>query len=313
MRRGWPRCLALLGSLLVGSATQGDAAEYGFSSFPLGSNAFGAGITPPPGIYVTEVFGSYEASISRPVPFGRVVLNAGATVDAFVAGTNFLYVRQSKVLGGNLGFALTLPVGHLDLDASLAGPLGLVSISRSTEGWGFGDIIPRAQIGWQHGTFFHTLYVQAVAPTGRWQPGFSPIIGLHRPGVDTGWAFTLTDPGQKLQLSGAAGVTFNFENTATDYRTGNEFHFEWAAGLEFAPGLLIGVVGYDYRQLTGDSGSGAVLGPFKGTVDAVGPGLSYTTLIGTTPVILNVRHYREYNVENRWDGHSTQFYGTIRF
>jgi hypothetical protein len=67
------------------------------------------------------------------------------------------------------------------------------------------------------------------------------------------------------------------------------------------------------RQLTGDSGSGAVLGPFKGKVDAIGPGLIYTTLLGTTPFILNVRHYREFNVENRWEGHSTIFSGTIRF
>ena len=56
-----------------------------------------------------------------------------------------------------------------------------------------------------------------------------------------------------------------------------------------------------------------MLGPFKGKVDAIGPGLSYTTLLGTTPFILNVRHYREFNVENRWDGHSTLFSGTIRF
>jgi hypothetical protein len=294
-------------------AAESEGAEYGFSSYGLGGNAFGAGITPPPGIYVTEAFFFYEGEIGRPVPFGRVVLNAGATVDLFGAATNFLYVRQSKVLGGNLGWSLTVPVGRNDIEATLAGPLGLVSVSRTQEGWGLGDIVPKVQLGWQHGDFFHTLYLQAVAPTGRWQPGFSPIIGLHRPGVDTGWAFTWTDPGKKLQLNGAAGFTFNYENTRTDYRTGNEFHFEWAAGLEFAPGLLIGAVGYDYRQLTGDSGSGAVLGPFKGKVDAIGPGLSYTTLLGMTPLILNLRHYREFNVENRWEGHSTQFYATIRF
>ncbi len=143
--------------------------------------------------------------------------------------------------------------------------------------------------------------------------GFSPIVGLHRPGIDTGWAFTWTDPTKKLQLNGATGVTFNFENTAQDYKSGNEFHFEWAAGIEFAPGLLIGVVGYDYRQLTGDSGSGALLGPFKGRVDAIGPGLSYTTLVGSTPFILNVRHYQEFDAHNRWEGNMTMFSGTIRF
>jgi hypothetical protein len=138
-------------------------------------------------------------------------------------------------------------------------------------------------------------------------------VGLHRPAVDTGWAFTLTDPGKKLQLNAAAGFTFNFENTETDYLSGNEFHLEWAAGLEFAPGLLIGAVGYDYRQLTGDSGAGARAGPFKGKVDAVGPGLSYTTLVGKTPVIINIRRYWEFNAENKWEGNSTFISGTVRF
>ena len=94
MRRGWLRTLVLLGAAAF--AADGEAAEYGFSTYGLGGNAFGAGITPPPGIYVSEAFGFYEGGINRPVPFGRVVLNAGATVDAFVAGTNFLYVRQRR-------------------------------------------------------------------------------------------------------------------------------------------------------------------------------------------------------------------------
>jgi hypothetical protein len=63
----------------------------------------------------------------------------------------------------------------------------------------------------------HTVYLQVVAPTGRYETGFFPIIGLH-------------DEVTKLQFNGAAGFTFNFENTATDYQSGDEFHFEWAIG-----------------------------------------------------------------------------------
>src|SRR5687768_328730 len=97
----------------------------------------------------------------------------------------------------------------------------------------------------------------------------------------------------------------SIENTETDYKSGHEFHFEWAVGFECTPGLVLGVVGYDYRQLTGNSGAGARLGPFEGSVDAIGPGLSYTTAIGQTPFVFNLRHYREFNVENRWEGNST--------
>jgi hypothetical protein len=294
----------------LAAATSANAAEYAFSTYGLGSAAFGAGVTPPPGTYVTEAASFYSASIGATVSFGGITLNPGAKVDAFAAATNVLYVPERKVLGGHLGLAVTVPVGHLDVEATLGGPFGL---SRSVDGWGFGDVTSRVQLGWEHAGFAHIFYVQAVAPTGRWQPGFTPIIGLHRPGIDTGWAFTWTDQTKKLQLNGSTGVTFNFENTATDYRSGDEFHFEWAIGLEFAPGFMIGVVGYDYRQISDDSGAGARIGPFRGRVDAIGPGLTYTTLFGQTPFILNVRHYTEFNAHNRWEGGSTIVSGTLRF
>jgi hypothetical protein len=38
-----------------------------------------------------------------------------------------------------------------------------------------------------------------------------------------------------------------------------------------------------------------VLGPFKGSVDAISPGLSYTSVIGKTPFIFNLRHCTEFN------------------
>jgi hypothetical protein len=37
----------------------------------------------------------------------------------------------------------------------------------------------------------------------------------------------------------------------------------------------VGLVGCAYDQLPGDSGSGAVLGPFKGRVYSIGPQASY--------------------------------------
>ena len=40
-----------------------------------------------------------------------------------------------------------------------------------------------------------------------------------------------------------------------------------------------GVAGYAYQQLTGDSGSGAKLGLFKGSVSAVVPNVVYNTVL----------------------------------
>jgi hypothetical protein len=213
------------------------ATEYAFPTYGLGAAAFGAGVTRPPGTYVTEAFAFYRARIGTTVTFGDDTINPGAKVELFSGATNLLYVPERKVFGGNIGLSLTVPVARIDIEATLGGPLGG---SRSVDGWGMGDVVSRFQLGWQDGGFSHLIYVQAVAPTGHWEQGFAPITGLYRPGVDTGWAFTWTDSTKKLQLNGAVGFTFNVENTATNYQSGNEFHFEWAAGLEFAPGLMVG-------------------------------------------------------------------------
>jgi hypothetical protein len=305
--------VTVAGCLSFETIAEAKAAEYGFSSYGLGQTAFGAGVTPPPGTYVTTAIGFYDAKIGTTVEFGdpKVAVGAGAHVEFLSDALNGLYVFDHKVLGGSLGISATVPVGFVNIDATVS--VGPLSAQRSTEGGGFGDVVSKAQLGWQYGDFSHTIYVQAVAPTGRYETGFNPIIGLHRPGIDTGWAFTLTDKVHQLQFNGALGVMYNFENTATDYKTGNESHFEWAIGREIMPGLVFGLVGYDYRQLTGDSGSGAVLGPFKGKVDAIGLGFSGTTLVGTTPVIVNMRTYREFDVENRWEGNSSMASVTVKF
>jgi hypothetical protein len=111
---------------------------------------------------------------------------------------------------------------------------------------------------------------------------FSHSLGLHRAVPRPRLAFTYFDKNSKLQINGAIGFMTSWEESATQYQTGNEFHAEWAIGYKFDNGLLLGVVGYDYRQLTGDSSPGAILGPFESSRDAVGPGLSYSTEIPRT-------------------------------
>jgi hypothetical protein len=304
--------IVALASMFAVSANTARAAEAALGSYGLGGSAFGAGVTPPAGIYVTAVTGYYEADIGGTIPFHSVVLHAGAKIEFFSSALNLLYVPERKVFGGNLGLSVTVPVGYVDIRADVGIP-PLPTVHREVDGWGLGDIVPRMQLGWDNGALSHTVWIQGVTPTGRYSPSFSPSVGLNRPGIDTGVAATYTHKRSGLQFNGAVGVTFNFENEATDYKTGKEFHFEWAVAYELSHGLLVGIAGYDYRQLTGDSGSGAVLGSFKSRVDAIGPALSYSTMIGKTPFVFDVRYYREFNAEHRFEGSQTMASGTIRF
>ena len=286
---------------LVAYAPSSQAAEYGFTTYPLGSQAFGAGITPPPGTYVTDSISYFTGSIGGNIDIGGLVFNAGAKAEFFSEGVSILMVPETKVLDGHLGLLVSLPVSHMNLEASATGPRGN-TVTDTTEGWGLGDTTLQVQIGWGLGDFSHSFHVLGVIPTGNYQPGFYPLTGFNRPSLDAGWAFTWFEKNTKLQFNGAVGFMASLENEATQYQTGDEFHAEWAVGYKFDNGLILGVAGYDYRQITGDSGPGAHLGSFIGSQDAVGPALSYSTLIGKLPVTISVRDYEQYDWKNFFHG-----------
>lgn len=103
-------------------------------------------------------------------------------------------------------------------------------------------------------------------------------------------------------MSAAVGVTFNGENPTTDYRTGTEFHFEGAVSQYLTKDFSVGVIGYYYQQITGDSGAGAVLGPFKGRVAALGGTVSYAFNVNQMPVTARVKLVREFDAMNRLEG-----------
>lgn len=216
---------------------------------------------------------------------------------------NILFVPPGKLLGGYFGVSVDIPAGYVDYRASATGPLGN-TISAETSGGGFGDTNLKFQLGWDTESFSHTFYLLGVIPTGRYNTGFYPIIGLNRQSLDIGWAFTYFDKNSKLEFNVAVGFMTSQENYVTEYQTGNEFHAEWAIGYKFDNGLEIGVAGYDYRQLTGNSGPGAKLGPFESVGDAVGPGFSYSTKLSETPVIINVRDYEQYNTKHFFQGNA---------
>src|SRR5215467_9144836 len=136
-------------SLLTAASLRAQAVEYAFSTYALGESAFSAGITPPPGIYVSTAISTINAKVGGTVEFGGIVLNGGVKADAVFSALNLLYVPDRKVLGGNLGLSLTVPSGWVDYRAGVE--VQSLGFSREVSGWGMGDVIPRIQLGWQRG------------------------------------------------------------------------------------------------------------------------------------------------------------------
>ena len=62
------------------------------------------------------------------------------------------------------------------------------------------------------------------------------------------------------------------------------------------------MVGYYYQQLTGDSGSGAILGDFKSRVVGFGPQVGFIFPVGDKQGYLNLKVYKEVAAEHRPEG-----------
>lgn len=66
--------------------------------------------------------------------------------------------------------------------------------------------------------------------------------------------------------------------------------------------LAIGAQGFFLKQITGDRGSGAVLGDFKAEAAGIGPALFWATTIGKQNVSFITKWFHEFHAESRLEG-----------
>jgi hypothetical protein len=99
---------------------QAQAAEAAIGVYLLGSRSVGAGFTPPPGLFFNDDTFFYSGKIG-----GGTTLPLGGLLVANVSATTWinlpttLWVTPVKILGGDLVFSLTAPVGEPRMNASL--------------------------------------------------------------------------------------------------------------------------------------------------------------------------------------------------
>jgi len=126
-------------------------------------------------------------------------------------------------------------------------------------------------------------------------------------------AATYFNPKTGFQVSGAAIYSWNFENPATDYKTGEILNLDGSITKNFGA-LGVGGVGYAMIQTTGDSGAGARLGSFESRVYGAGPIVTYTLGAGTpTALTLIAKWYAEFDAQNTFEGNTVDVAATFKF
>jgi len=187
-------------------------------------------------------------------------------------------------------------------------------ISRTGEGdfTAVGDMFfSPIMLGWHLGQFHILASGNVVVPVGAYNSDRILNTGLNRWAILPIVAVTWLQPKYGQECSVTLGYNINLRNYATKYTTGHELTTEFFLGQHLPKGFALGLAGYFYQQVTGDSGAGAGLGAFMGQALAIGPCVTYSGKIGKHAIGVNLRYYNELTVTNRLHGQS--FFGTLSF
>ncbi|WP_256565657.1 transporter [Bradyrhizobium sp. CCGB20] len=274
--------------------------------------------------YHTSVSAGADVARAREFTLGRVPGNVtlNANLNLSVNSTGDLgfvvptYVFATPVLGGQASVSLLAAYGVVGtslagtLSGVLTGPFGnSIPFARSDTisdtTWGFADVAPVFQMKWNAGVHNYMAYVMGGIPIGAYESTRLSNLGIGHGSIDAGGGYTYFDQQAGHEFSGVLGFTYNFKNPATQYQSGVDMHFDWGASQFLSKQVLVGLVGYVYKELGCDSGSGDRVGCFRSQVVGVGPQIGFLFPVGDMQGYVNLKAYGEFAAENRPSGWNT--------
>jgi hypothetical protein len=242
-----------------------------------------------------------DIGIRKPIPVAGMVA-AGVGAESWANGLTMLW-RPPVEFGKRWSYAMsaTIPYVSTSISAMVAGR----EVSSSIDGIGDIVLMPLMLNYNVNEDFNINTRLGVYAPTGSYEVGrlantgknfwtFEPTIGLMYFGQKNG-----------IEASLFSGIDFNTENSDTDYQSGVQLHVDGTVAQHFPlfDGLAgLGVNGYWYEQVSGDSGAGATFGDFEARTAGLGPVLSWTKKVGGVDVIAELKWLHEMETRRRLEG-----------
>ena len=237
----------------------------------------------------------------------RVQLDSDIKTNVDIAILTPAYTFATPIWGGRLA----VPVGgaRTQIDALATGALGPIgfatqnSISDTLRS--FGDPAPQLSLKWNEGVSNFMVYSRGGIPVGDYNPDSIVNLGKGHGALDNGFGYTYFNEATGFEFSAVSALTYNFRNPQTDYQNGIDWHTDLEASQFLYKRFFVGAVGYYFNQLTGDTGSGATLGPYLTRIAAVGPEMGVLFPVGEMQGSLSLRGYWEFAAQNRSSGWNT--------
>jgi hypothetical protein len=263
-----------------------------------------AAVPGQPGWSLSTLYVHLDAAASG----GKELQNNASIVAGLHARADALAVMPSytfatPVLGGQLTVGVAGAPGNVGvgINATLSGPRGnQISGAASDQRTTWTDVYYLSTLKWNQGVNNFMWYVLGNIPSGTYD---STRLANLSPGfvaADSGFGYTYLDPKSGYEFSAVAGLTYSGTNSVLQYQNGIDFHLDWATSKFVTKSIHVGLAGYVYQQITGDSGAGAKLGDYKGSAVGVGPQIGFFFPAGEGYTgYLNLRGYWDVATENR--------------
>ncbi len=280
--------------------TSTQAAEGGYSNYIPGTYGdFAAAVEPPSKFTIRNDIYYYNADVEKTVHSGLIEVDANLELNMNLL--TLLYKPGVEVFGAQYGVGALVPIVRMDIEASIG--VGGLSARRQDDVVDLGDLVLIPGIlFWNSGNYHFTFAEYIVAPTADYDANDLANAGLNYWTFDTNVAATYLNAETGQDYSINIGYSYNTENSDTDYQTGQELHIDYMINQFLSESWAIGIQGYYLKQLTGDSGDGAILGDFKAEAAGIGPAVLWNTKIVDREVSFIAKWIHEFHAERRMEG-----------
>jgi hypothetical protein len=250
--------------------------------YPAGVEGIKGASLPPPGFYLRDYNYIYFSDYMKPqIPKSSFDLFAN------VQAPRLVWITNQKLLGGNYGMDVLVPLVYQDLD--MTGFRG--------NDFSLGDIfVEPLTLSWHMERFDLAFGYGIWVPTGDYSSNnpISPGKGFFTYML-TGGLTVYTDEQKTWSMSALGRYEISQEREKTNFTPGHYFTIEYGLAKTIKKTFEAGLVGYVQAQTTASSNNKP-----KDSVVAVGPEVTYA--LPKLGLGASVRYLYEMGAKNRTEG-----------